>query len=80
MPSNARPRALSLGANLLKLGHVAEALRRYNDHLRDVRGLTSHNSLIDSSPTLKLCRVRNQGPALRTGDRRIPSRSSKPMA
>lgn len=48
MPSIARPWGAQLGRQPTEiLGHVAGVLRRYNDHLRDVLGLTSHNSLID---------------------------------
>lgn len=43
MPSNARPRNAQLGRQPTEiLGHVADASRRYNDRLCDVRGLTSH--------------------------------------
>ena len=55
-------------ANLPNPHHVADELRRYNDHLRDMRGLTALAWLSDFFTTLKLCRARNQGPALQMGD------------
>lgn len=48
MPSAARSRNEQLARQPTETpDQVADELRRYNDHLRDMRGLTAHAWLID---------------------------------